>query len=114
MSKELEGLFNQWHRLNSDTSQMLGEWDFDALKEVRKEQRKIEDMIYDILLSNAPEELKKNLPEECGSLELGFNVSEKKFYFLMLDPEDDDSILAITIDVNSKVATIKNFKEDLD
>ena len=78
---DLEELFQKWNDLNSKVGTSFGQFDFDSIKEIRKEQGKIEDSIYSVLVESAPDEIKKFLPEGCGELEIGFNVSEKKFYF---------------------------------
>jgi hypothetical protein len=69
-------------------------------------------------LNNAPADLKKFLPETCGEMEIGFEIEKQKFYFLMEDPEEDSEddeemiVLAITIDKNGKIDTIKNFERE--
>ena len=113
----IEKLFESWQKLNDKVQESFGKFDFDVIKEIRKEQRVIEDGIYSILLANAPEDLKSILPEDCGDLEVGFEAEGKKFYFLMEDPEQGDPegpmrILAITIDIGKKVDSIKDFKTE--
>jgi len=115
--KNIEKLFESWQKLNDKVQESFGKFDFDVIKEIRKEQRVIEDGIYSILLENAPEDLKSILPEDCGDLEVGFEAEGKKFYFLMEDPEQGDPeglmrILAITIDIGKKVDSIKDFKTE--
>jgi len=110
-------LFQKWNDLNAQTGASLGSFDFESIKKIRIEQRKIEDIIYSILLENAPAEIKKILPEDCGEFEIGYNMTDKTFYFLMYDPEQEDDeesaeIIAITIDPNKEVNIIKNFKID--
>ena len=111
-------LFEKWQELNDKVQESFGKFDFDVIKEIRKEQRIIEDGIYSILLSSAPESLKGILPEDCGDLEVGFEAEGKKFYFLMEDPDQGDDpespmrILAITIDIDKNVASIKDFKTE--
>ncbi|HUW89297.1 MAG TPA: hypothetical protein VMV43_02120 [Candidatus Nanopelagicaceae bacterium] len=111
---KLNDLFQEWNELNIKAGESMGQFDFSNIKEIRKSQTKIENSIYEILKNYASDDLLKILPEECGELEMGYNTSDEIFYFVMVDPEfeDDDEImlLAITIDVNNKVSTIKNFK----
>jgi len=109
----LEEMFQKWNDLNLNVSVSMGSFDFDSIKEIRNEQRKIEDAIYSILLENAPDDIKKILPEDCGEFEIGYNVSDKIFYFLTYDPEESDEsdqIMAITFDLNKNVNKIKNFQ----
>ncbi len=117
MSSEtnIEILFQKWNELNSQAGASLGSFDFDSIKKIRNEQRDLEDKIYIFLQENAPADLKKILPEDCGEFEVGYNVTDKIFYFLMYDPDEEDEIMAITIDSKQKVGKIKNFKmDDLD
>ncbi|MFX1453725.1 MAG: hypothetical protein ACFFCM_23040, partial [Promethearchaeota archaeon] len=90
-------------------------FEFSKIKEIREKQRKIEDSVYTILLENAPEDLKNLLPTDCGSLEIGFDTENNIFYFVMLDPNYEESeetkLLAFTIDLNKKVSLIEDFKE---
>jgi hypothetical protein len=95
----------------------MGQFDFSKIKEIRKEQSKIENSIYEILKKHASEEVLNILPEECGELEMGYNTNDQIFYFVMFDPEfedeDDDEeikLLAIAIDVKNNVSVIKDFK----
>jgi len=110
----LENLFQEWNELNIDTQKSLGEFDFAKIKEIRAKQKQSEDSIYEILKDNAPDDIKKILPDDCGEMEVGYEVEEKRFYFVMFDPEDEDEeepkLIAITIDVNKKVILIKDFK----
>ena len=119
MSSEtnLEDLFQRWNELNTNTGASLGSFDFDTIKKIRSEMRELEDKIYSILVESAPEDIKKILPEDCGEFEIGYNVTDKIFYFLTYDPEQEDEdapdeIIAITLDLNKKVEKIKNFQID--
>ena len=116
MEKNLGDLFQEWQNLNSQVADSLGEFEFSSLKEARKKQSKIEDEIYSILLENAPDDIKGILPKTCGEMEIGYEISKKIFYFLMEDPEHEVEevliILAITIDSNKNVKTIKNFQPE--
>ena len=77
----LEDLFQKWQILNENASDSFGAFDFSSIKKIREKQRKIEDLIYSILLENAPEDIKKILPDGCGEMEIGYNTIEKEFYF---------------------------------
>lgn len=116
MTDSFKELFQKWQELNVKVGESFGNYDFDSIKKVREEMSKIEDKIYIILLENALDELRKILPDDCGEMEIGFDIKNKLFYFLMEDPEQDDSdelkVLAITIDINKNVKTIKDFKDD--
>ncbi|MFX1396580.1 MAG: hypothetical protein ACFFAS_05990 [Promethearchaeota archaeon] len=113
----LEKLFTNWQELNDKVGASFGDFDFNSIKEVRKKQREIEDQIYSSLLENADDDLKKILPENCGEMEIGYESEEKKFYFLMFDPdqefENDDEparITAIVINTEKKIEVIEDFK----
>lgn len=110
----LENLFQEWNELNTDTQKFLGEFDFVKIKEIRAKQKQSEDSIFEILKDNAPDDIKKILPDDCGEMEVGYESEGKRFYFVTFDPEDEDEdepkIIAITIDVNKNVSLIKDFK----
>ncbi len=110
----LNDLFQEWNELNIKAGESMGQFDFSKIKEVRTSQSNIENSIYEVLKKHAPEDLLKILPEECGELEMGYNTKDEIFYFVMLDPEFDDSeevkLLAVTIDLSNKVNVIKDFK----
>ncbi len=118
MSSEisLEVLFQKWNDLNNMVGASLGQFNFDKIREVREKQCIIEDAIYEVLLENAPEDIKKILPEECNEMEIGHEADKNIFYFLMEDPEYEDSdelkVLAITFNLDKNVGTIKDFKTD--
>lgn len=116
MEKSLAELFQEWQELNTQVAQKFGEFNFDSIKEIRKKQRIIEDLVYSVLLDSAPADIKKILPDTCGEMEIGYNSQNNKLYFVMFDPEYEESeeaiLIAITIDENKKVETIKNFKEE--
>ena len=113
---DLSELFKDWNELNMKAGESMGQFDFSKIKEIRKEQSKIENSIYEILKKHASAEILKILPDECGELEMGFNTKEEIFYFVMFDPDFEDEedeeikLLAIAIDVNNKVSIIKDFK----
>ncbi len=115
MDENIKELFQSWNELNKQAEESFGQFEFTSIKEIREKQRTIEDSVYAILLENAPENLKQILPKDCGSLEIGFDTENKIFYFVMLDPNYEDSeetkLLAITIDLNKKVSLIEDFKE---
>ena len=110
----LTELFQKWNDLNLKAGESMGQFDFTKIKEIRESQSKVENSIYEVLKNNASDDLLKILPEECGELEMGYNTKDKIFYFVMLDPEFEDSeetiLLAITIDLNNKVGLLKDFK----
>ncbi|MHA1343328.1 MAG: hypothetical protein ACTSQG_05045 [Promethearchaeota archaeon] len=115
--KNLGELFQEWNEFNKKVGESFSNFDFETIKKIRKKQREIEDKVYSHLFQKASNELKGFLPEDCGSFEIGFNLSEKKFYFLMADPEQDDDetpikIWALTIDINKNIDVIKDFQED--
>ncbi len=111
---DLNKLFHSWNELNKKTAKYFGEFNFSKIKEIRKEQNKLEDEIYSEVKKSAPEQIKKILPDEVGELEVGYEVNESIFYFVMIDPslEDDEEIrlIAITFDENRKIEIINDFK----
>ena len=111
---KLNDLFQEWNELNIKAGESMGQFDFTKIKEIRESQSKVENSIYEVLKSHASDDLLKILPEECGELEMGYNIKDKIFYFVMLDPEFEDEeetiLLAITIDLNNKVGLLKDFK----
>ena len=113
---ELNDLFDKWNELNNKVGQSFGAFDFDSIREIRDEQRIVEDKIFEALLECAPADLKKILPDECGQMEIGYEKKKGKIFFLMEDPEYEDSdelkILAITFDKDRNINTIKDFKEE--
>ncbi|MHA1283882.1 MAG: hypothetical protein ACTSQP_15405 [Promethearchaeota archaeon] len=117
MASELEfkELFAKWNQLNEFARNSMNNFDFSELKKIRLQQSDLEDKIYEILLNNAPENIKSLLPENCGQMEIGCELSQEKFYFVMEDPEnnaDEEKIklIAITIDANKNINIEKNFK----
>lgn len=116
MEENIKDLFQDWNNLNKQVEEAFGQFEFSSIKKVREKQRKIEDKIYTILLENASENLKTFLPETCGSMEIGFDMENNIFYFVMLDPNEEESdekkLLAITIDIDKKVNFIEDFKEE--
>jgi len=86
----LNEMFQEWNDLNIKTQESMGQFDFSNIKKIRKIQKKIEDAIYEILKENAPENIKKIIPEDCGEMEVGYNSEGKKFYFVMIDPETEE------------------------
>ena len=110
----LNDLFQEWNELNIKAGESMGQFDFTEIKEIRKSQSNVENSIYEVLKKYASDDLLKILPEECGELEMGYNTKDEIFYFVMLDPEFEDSeetkLLAVTIDVNNGVSTIKDFE----
>jgi len=116
MEKSLAELFQEWQELNTQVAKKFGEFNFDSIKEIRKRQRIIEDLCYSVLLESAPADIKKILPDTCGEMEIGYNSQNNKLYYVMLDPEYEESeetkLIAITIGINKNVELIKDFKEE--
>ncbi|MFX0021976.1 MAG: hypothetical protein ACFE9S_06590 [Candidatus Hermodarchaeota archaeon] len=110
----LEEMFQEWNELNSKAQESMGNFDFENIKKIRESQKKIEDTIFEILKENAPENIKEILPEDCGEMEVGYDIEGKTFYFVMIDEEDSTEeeveLNAITIDTNKKVELIENFE----
>jgi len=111
---EINDLFQEWNELNIKAGESMGQFDFTKIKEIRQSQSNVENSIYEVLRNNASDDLLKILPEECGELEMGYNTNDKIFYFVMIDPEFEDSeetiLLAVTIDLDKKVGLLKDFK----
>jgi len=110
----LTELFQEWNELNMKAGESMGQFDFSKIKEIRKEQSKVENSIYEILKKHASDEVLQILPEECGELEMGYDTNGSIFYFVMLDPEFEDAeeikLLAVTIDINNNITVIKDFE----
>ncbi|MFX1313133.1 MAG: hypothetical protein ACFFHD_11055 [Promethearchaeota archaeon] len=110
----LKIIFQEWNELNVEAQESLGQFDFSKIKEIRKKQKEIEDLIFEILKSSAPDNIKELLPDDCGEMEVGYESEEKTFYFVMFDPESEDNedttLIAITINTNKDVKIIKDFK----
>ncbi len=113
---DLHKLFLEWNELNKKAEGYFGEFNFSKIKEIRKEQKELEDTIYCEVKKSAPEQIKKILPDDVGELEVGYEVNGSIFYFVMIDPslEEDDEIrlIAITFDENKKIELKNNFKID--
>ena len=111
---KLNDLFQEWNELNIKAGESMGQFDFTTIKEIRNSQSNVENAIYEVLKKYASDDLLKILPEECGELEMGYNIKDKIFYFVMLDPEFEEEeetiLLAVTIDLNNKVGLLKDFK----
>ncbi|MHA1671783.1 MAG: hypothetical protein ACTSV5_14595 [Promethearchaeota archaeon] len=110
----LNKIFLEWNELNKKAEGYFGEFNFSKIKEIRKEQKILEDKIYSEVKKSAPEQIKKILPDDAGELEVGYEVNASIFYFVMIDPslENDEEIrlIAITFDENKKIELINNFK----
>ena len=110
----LNDLFQEWGELNSKVNESFGQFDFSKIKEIRAQQVKIEDAVYEVLKENAPDSIKLMLPEGCGELEVGYEEEGKVFYFVSEDleasSEEELKLIAFTINVNKKVSLIKDFK----
>lgn len=112
--KSLEEKFLEWNDLNTKAQESMGNFDFETIKKIRKNQKIIEDDIFEILKENAPENIKEILPEDCGEMEVGYDTEGKTFYFVMIDEEDSTEeevkLNAITIDSNKKIEIIEDFE----
>ncbi|MFX0145759.1 MAG: hypothetical protein ACFE9C_16970 [Candidatus Hodarchaeota archaeon] len=110
----LKEMFQEWNELNSKAQESMGNFDFDTIKKIRKDQKKLEDTIFEILKENAPKDIKEILPEDCGEMEVGYDTEGETFYFVMIDEEDstdeDVKLNAITIDINKKISLIEDFE----
>jgi len=108
----IEDLFNEWNELNSKSQEFLGQFDFTKIKEIRAKQTLLEDTIYEILIENAPKDILKILPKDCGEMEIGYENEERMFYFVTFEFDDteDTTLIAFTIDLNGSVSAIKDFK----
>lgn len=114
-SEELKKLFDSWNDLNLEIERYMGQFNFGEIKGVREKQRKVEDLIYDALKNNAPEEIAQYLPDTCDPMEMGYDTRNQKFYFLMEHPENSPEdeelqLMAITIDSENKVELDKDFQ----
>jgi uncharacterized protein YdcH (DUF465 family) len=113
-SSNLKKLFEEWNDLNTSVQDSFGQFDFSKIKEIRKKQKALEDKIYENLLENATDDIKEILPNDCGEMEVGYDIEGKTFYFVMFDPEYEDveetKLIAVTLDINNKVSLIKDFK----
>ena len=111
---DLKKLFLEWNELNKKVEGFFGEFNFSKIKEIREAQKTLEDRIYGEVIANSPEPIKKILPENAGELEVGYDINNMIFYFVMLDPslEDDEEVrlIAITLDLERKIEVIQNFK----
>ncbi|MFX1302077.1 MAG: hypothetical protein ACFFBV_13770 [Promethearchaeota archaeon] len=111
---ELNKMFQEWNELNTKAQELMGQFDFANIKKIRKDQKKIEDAIYEILKENAPANIKKILSDDCGEMEVGYDTEGNTFYFVMMDPETKDEeeikLIAITIDTEKKISIIEDFE----
>ena len=55
----LSELFQEWNKLNIKAGESMGQFDFSKIKEIRKDQLKIENSIYEILKNHASEDILK-------------------------------------------------------
>lgn len=110
----LKEMFQEWNELNSKAQELMGQFDFSNIKKIRKSQKELEDAIYEILKENAPENIKKMLPDDCGEMEVGYDTEGIKFYFVMMDPQTENEeqikLIAITIDTDKKISMIEDFE----
>jgi len=70
-------LFQEWNELNKNDQKFLGEFDFAKIKEIRAKQKESEDSIFEFLKDNAPDDINKLLPDDCGEMEVGYESEEK-------------------------------------
>ncbi|MHA1150200.1 MAG: hypothetical protein ACTSR8_18365 [Promethearchaeota archaeon] len=109
-----EEMVSKWNELNIQAGMYMAKFDFDNIKKVRAHQVEVEDAVFNILMEKAPDNIKNQLPEDCSQMEVGVEVAQKKFYFVMEDPEfeeSDDIILkAFWIDNMYNIGIEKNFK----
>ena len=107
--KEIEELFNFWNELNEKVEEHLGAFEMSEVKNLRMEQSKTEDTVYELLKQNASPEIAKILPEGCGEMDIGLNLKENAFYYIMEDPDPEkDEYVAIVFGIDEKVKLIKN------
>ena len=114
-----EEMVTKWNELNMQAGMYMAKFDFENIKKVRAQQVEVEDAVFNIMVEKAPADIKKQLPEDCSQMEVGVEVSEKKFYFVMEDPEFEESdeiiLEAFWIDDKYNIGVEKNFKiEDED
>ena len=110
----LHKLFLEWNELNKKAEAYFGEFNFSKIKDIRKQQKDLEDTIYNEVKKSASEEVRKILPDDVGELEVGYELNGSIFYFVMMDPslEDDEEIrlIAITFNKDRKIEIIPAFK----
>lgn len=109
-----EEMVTKWNDLNQEAGMYMAKFDFDNIKKIRAQQVEVEDAVYQLLMEKAPVDIKKILPEDCSTMEVGVEVAEKKFYFVMEDPdfeESDEIVLkAFWIDADHNIGIEDNFK----
>ncbi|TFG00992.1 MAG: hypothetical protein EU542_07570 [Promethearchaeota archaeon] len=116
MSSEanLKELFEKWNTYNEEVQKLMAGLDLTNVKKIRKKQQEIEDIIYVLLRENAPDEYLELLPEDCGELEVGYDLTNNEFYFVMIDPETENAenikLIAFSIDTDKSVNIIEDFK----
>jgi hypothetical protein len=116
MSSEsnLKELFENWNNLNNKIQEFMAGFDLANVKALRKKQQVIEDIVYDFLKKKASDDILKIIPEHCGELEIGYDKNNNEFYFVMIDPDsensDDIKLIAFTIDLDASVRKIENFE----
>jgi hypothetical protein len=116
MSSEanLKELFEKWNTYNEEVQKLMTGLDLTNVKKIRKKQQEIEDIIYVLLRENAPNKYLELLPEDCGELEVGYDLTNNEFYFVMIDPETENDenikLIAFSIDTDKSVNIIEDFK----
>lgn len=110
---EIEELFNFWKDLNIKVGEKLGSFEMTEVKKLRMEQSKTEDAVYEILKEKATPEVAKILPERCGDMEIGINIRDNEFYFVMEDPDlESEKLMAIVFGIDEKIKVVKDFDID--
>lgn len=113
-NKDLGRLFKEWNDLNQKVEDSFSKFDFSKVKEIRSKQKKIEDVIYEVIKENAPESYKEILPSEAGQMEVGYDIEGKTFYYVMIDPTSQDKdlvkLIAFTINEIQEVNVVKDFE----
>lgn len=111
---DLKELFEKWNDYNKQVQEFMAGLDLTSVKKIREQQKKIEDIIYELLRKNAPKDYLDLLPDECGELEVGYDTTNKVFYFVMIDPstenEEEVKLIAFSIDTDNSVNRIQDFK----
>lgn len=110
---EIEELFNSWKDLNIKVGEKLGSFEMTEVKKLRIEQSKTEDVVYEILKEKATPEVAKILPEKCGDMEIGINIRDKEFYFVMEDPDpESEKLMAIVFGIDENIKIVNDFDVD--
>jgi hypothetical protein len=111
-STDLTSLFRNWHDLNTQVEKLFQDFNLAEVKNLRKEQKVIEDKIFEILKENSPPHINKILPTNPGEMEVGYDHNNNEFYFVMFDPdaETENELIAIIINEKKEVKREDNFQ----